>query len=173
MASIPKRVKANGGEKVQQSQQALRAELTTHPEVSDQMIKYMQSIKLKKDLGILRLNDSQLKELFPEESVQEKLTRTILGNLNKISTLSPEFLAISSVFGTSDKLALSQKIAARQVEALRVRNITARVMGVESNQVAQFGSVDVNRAINSSSLAGGDPMNASGSAAQAAQESDL
>ena len=162
MIAIPKRVKADGGAKVQQSQQALRDNITTAPEVSESMIRYMKSIQLKRDLGVLNMTDEQLRSLFPPPSVEEKLTQRILINLNKLSTISPQFALIASTYGTSDKLQLARMLAAKQVQALRVRNVTAGILGVESAAVGAFGAAEVFEAMNNQRQA--DPMGAQGSA---------
>ena len=150
-------------EKVSASMQGLRSNLLTNDADNGKKneIEYLQLLKLKADLGLLGTDEqarATIKQIAGRESVEERLTRRILFNLNKMSNLDPKFVALTQHFGVgNNRLKLAQELAKRYQLSAYTKSLTRLAIG---DDPSSFGADDVAAEMNSVKVEGQDPNQA-------------
>jgi hypothetical protein len=87
--------------------------------------------------------------------VEERLTRRILINLNKMSNLDPKFVALTQHFGVgNNRLKLAQELAKRYQLSAYTKSLTRLAIG---DDPSNFGSADVAAEMDSVKVEGQDP----------------
>jgi hypothetical protein len=96
-------------------------------------IEYPQLLKLKADLGLLGSDEqakATIQQIAGRESVEERLTRRILIDLNKMSNLDPKFVALTQHFGVgNNRLKFAQELAKKYHMSAYTKSLTRPAIG--------------------------------------------